>query len=97
MLRFAPVPRAALLVSHSYCISRNIWVRRRAIGVGHSDSVACAGQRAVGAGRVTAVTTRQIRDTRRARIWGPSAEGNEPTRWQGTEHPTYTQYNQQKY
>src|SRR5437588_9517855 len=47
-------PRAALLVSHSYCISRNIWVRRRAIGVGHGDSVACAGQRAVDAGRVTA-------------------------------------------
>src|SRR3954466_1573557 len=54
MLRSAPVPRAALLVSHSYCISRNICVRRRAIGVGHGDSVACAGQRAVGAGRVTA-------------------------------------------
>src|SRR3954469_12160491 len=54
MLRSAPVPRAALLVSHSYCISRNICLRRRAIGVGHGDSVACAGQRAVGAGRVTA-------------------------------------------
>src|SRR3954465_5035458 len=54
MLRSAPVPRAALLVSHSYCISRNVCLRRRAIGVGHGDSVACAGQRAVGAGRVTA-------------------------------------------
>src|SRR3954470_8755804 len=54
MLRSAPVPRAALLVSHSYCISRNVCLHRRAIGVGHGDSVACAGQRAVRAGRVTA-------------------------------------------
>src|SRR5436190_22678226 len=54
MLRSAPVPRADLLVSHSYCISRNICLRRRAIGVGHGDGVACARQRAVGAGRVTA-------------------------------------------
>src|SRR3954468_7189995 len=46
---------------------------------------------------IPTVTTRQIRDTRRARIRGSSAEGNEPTRWQGTEHPTYTQYSQQKY
>src|SRR3954463_4695187 len=53
MLRPAPVPRAALLVSHSYCISRNICLCQRAIGEGHGDSVACAGQRAVGAGRVT--------------------------------------------
>src|SRR3954465_5723097 len=51
MLRAAPVPHAALLVSHSYCISRNICLRRRAIGVGHGDSVTCAGQRAIGAGR----------------------------------------------
>src|SRR5438270_2570058 len=52
MLRSAPVPRAALLVSHSYCISRNICLRRKAIGVGHGDSVACAGQRAIGVGHV---------------------------------------------
>src|SRR5436190_10563998 len=30
------------------------------------------------------VTTRRIRDLQRARIRGSSAEGSEPTRWQGT-------------